>query len=220
MTRGFLNYLSFAFVGSSFFFFCAFTNNFPPSFETLKSDCNPCLSFDDIFQWRVCKSMNIFHFYASCHISDIVPCLAFFTLSFSVKYLLPHLASVICCFSNFSAPWHKITAFLNLRWMSLNSFSRPLHCWTRKLLARWQRTTSYSSFAEEFLIWGQRNIYFLSGDLAGKNQIFHRQQPQYLLYKSFPLVLLAFSPRALKKFSFLSSGFSDLAYSDYRVEEF
>lgn len=139
---------------------------------------------------------------------------------FLQKYFLPLLAIFIHWISNFSAPWHKTTGFLNLQWMSLNIFSTPLHCWTPKLFASSRRTTSYSSFAEELLIWGQRNIYFLSGDLAWRKQIFHRQQPQYLLYKSFPLVLLAFSPRALKKFSFLSSGFLGLAYSDYKVEEF
>lgn len=63
--------------------------NSPPSFKSLNSDCNPCFSFAGIFQWRICQSTDLFHSYASCHISGLVPCLvlAFFSLFIFCKQL-------------------------------------------------------------------------------------------------------------------------------------
>lgn len=203
-------------------------NNLPPSFETPNSDCNLCFSFAGIFQWRVWKAMDVFHSYASCHISDIVPFLAraFFSLFIFCKVF----SSLFSCgvdghmlhFSFFcSLAWNRclFEPWVDVSEKSFNTSLLP----NSKIICSFKKDCLIFQIRERsFLIWGQGNtdsIFLL--ETLPETHIFRRQQPQYLLYRSFPLGLAGFqcSPRGLKKFSFLSSGISDLACSDYRAEE-
>lgn len=146
-------------------FFCVCMCVLSPSFEESPgSDSNEYVSFAGVFQSRIWESMNIFCSYASCHISGIVPCLAWDFFSLFIFYsFLPCLAvvlMVICytyCILFFSVPWWYRIAFLNFESVVPKGHSRPLYCWTPKMFDSLRGNLTFQIQKTNLLIWSNRN---------------------------------------------------------------
>lgn len=164
--------------------------------------------------------MDIFRSYASCHIGGTLPCLVWpffsllifckmFSFTFSCGVDSQHISSFFLLLCMKSLPiW---TSVWNL-WK--RDLSRPLYCWTPKLCAF--LTDSCCRYARRGggdlrpkKCWSH---FFLFLRPCLKGYVCHRQQSQYLLYRSFPLGVSGFCCHlsAFIKVYFLSSGILDL----------